>query len=143
MDVALPALSRRQIKFEIGINAGRGADLIQGVSSKWSASQVGVQNHTGGVDQRQQRVTHRLPQLTFDSREEAAKGELQRFLVKLGIASLAAGDFLAKPRQHHADAFCDSRMSVTFDQRLHVTLAPIMPQEQFSISSRFSVLSKT
>ncbi len=50
VDVALPALAGRQIEFEIGIGARRGADVIERSGSQRRASQIGVQDHAGGVD---------------------------------------------------------------------------------------------
>jgi hypothetical protein len=118
MNVALPALARCQIEFEIGISARRGADVIERSSSQRGASKIGVQDYAGGVDERQQRVTKRLAELTFDRCGQAPERKVQRLLAHLAVA-----DFLAKAREHDADAFGDGGMTLARDQRLHIGLA--------------------
>ena len=81
MDVALPALAGCEVEFEIGIGARRGADVIERTRSQRRASEIGVQDHAGGVDERPQRVTQRLAELAFDCCGQAAEREIQRFLV--------------------------------------------------------------
>ena len=130
--------------------------MIEHCGSQRRASEIGVQDDAGGIDDRLQRVTQRLAQLTFDRCGQAPECEVQGFLVEL-----AAGDFLVdllpKTRQHGADTFGDGGMTLTFDQRLHVGLAqkfvrrrqllkqrgfvgewtprPIIPQDQLSVVS--------
>src|SRR5271157_103885 len=117
MDVALPAFPGREIEFEIGIGAGRGSDAIERRGGQRRASEIGVQDHARGVDERQQRITERLAELSFDRRGQAAECEVERFLVELAV-----GDFLAQARQHDADAFGDGGMTLAFNQRLHIGL---------------------
>jgi hypothetical protein len=128
MDVALPALAGGEVEFEISIGARRGAEVIERTRSQRRASEIGVQDHAGGVDERPQRVTQRLAELAFDCRGQAAEREIQRFLAYLGawdltVSDSTAGDFLAKVREHEADTFGDGGMTLTFDQRLYVGLA--------------------
>jgi hypothetical protein len=82
-----------------------------------------VQDHAGGIDERQQRVTQRLAELTFDGGRTGRRAQDPAIFVQLGAGDLTISDFLAKAREHDADAFGDGGMTLAFDQRLHVGLA--------------------
>jgi hypothetical protein len=90
---------------------------IKRSGSQRGASEISVEDHAGGVDERQQRVTKRLAKLAFDGCRQAVEREVQRFFVQLAVA-----DFLAKAREHDANAFGNGGMTLAFDQRLHVGL---------------------
>ena len=126
MDVALPAFARRKIVFEIGVGASRCADVIERSRSERRAPKIRVQDHAGGVDERQQRVTERVPELAFDRRRQAGKRQVERFVVQCNAqfnpADLTVGNFLSQPRHHNPDAFRNGGMSVAPNQLLHAGL---------------------
>ncbi len=115
MDVALPALAGGQVIFEIGINVRGVTDVVERCGSERRASQIRMQDHPGSVNHWRQGIAQRLAELTFHGCGQAAEGDVQRFLVQLGVI-----DFLAKAREHDTDAFDDGGMPLAFDQQLHV-----------------------
>ena len=123
MDVTLPAFSRCEIEFKIGVGASRCPDMIERNRSQRRASEIRVQDHTGGIDERQQRITQRLAELTFDRCRQPSKRKLQRFFVQLPACNLPAANLPAKARQHDPNTFGNGGMPLAFDQRLHVRLA--------------------
>src|SRR5438309_10333685 len=99
MNIALSAFPRLEIEFEIRITARRRANMIEGLASQRRASEIGVQNYAGGINDRQQRVAQRLSELAFNCRRQAAKREVERFLVRFRTGNSPSGNFLSQPRQ--------------------------------------------
>jgi hypothetical protein len=75
MNVALPALASFNIEFEIGISTGRGADVIERCGGERRASEIRVEDHAGGIYERQQRVTQRLAKWSSTATEQTAQRE--------------------------------------------------------------------
>jgi hypothetical protein len=118
MDVALAALSGRQIELEIGIGARRGAQMIKRLNCQRSASEIGVQDYPGGIDQRPQRIGERVAELALDYGREIADGKGQGWFVEFSTR-----DLRAQTRQDGADAFRDCGVAVPLDEVLNLRLA--------------------
>ena len=89
--------------------------MIERCGSQRRASEIGVQDDAGGVDDRLQRVTQRLTQLTFDRCGQAPECQVQRFFVELAVGEFLADllpDLLTKTREHGANTFGDGGMTL-------------------------------
>ena len=73
MYVTLAALAGGEIELEIGITLRDAGSMFQRRGAQWCPPEIGMQNDTGGVDDRAQRSRQRLPDLAFDRRGQIAQ----------------------------------------------------------------------
>src|SRR5690242_19719033 len=64
VNVALPSLAGVEIEFQVGIYGSGLADMIERLSGERRASQVRMQYHTGGIDDRFERMRQRAAQFS-------------------------------------------------------------------------------
>ena len=74
--VALAALPGFDIELQIRISRGSVANVFQSGSCQRGASQVGVEDDAGRIDDRTQRVAQRLPDLARDRVRDSREGEV-------------------------------------------------------------------
>ena len=96
MDVALAAVSGLDIELEIRISGSGISNMLQCGGRERRASQVGVQDHAGGVDDRTQRVSQRLPNLALDCIRDSREGEVD----SVGFQFAAAISARTRPVRH-------------------------------------------
>src|SRR5208282_1313785 len=107
MHVAFSALASCQIEFEIGIGARSGTYMVERGGSQRRATEVRVQDHSRGIDERQQGVTQRLAKLAFHGCSQPAECQLQGLLVHFAVA-----DFLAQAAEDNPYAFRNRGMTL-------------------------------
>src|SRR5207253_2915639 len=81
-------------------------------------SQVCVQDHPGGVDQRPKGVAERLLELPGDRSRYSAQSDIQRLVVQT-----AGANFLAEVRENDTDTLRCGGVALTLNQALHFGLA--------------------
>ena len=132
VDVALTTLAGCEIELQIGIAGSGLANVIQGVLRQRSASEIGVQDHAGGVDHRTQRVTQRLPQAPLDRIRQPGDRELHSLRVQP-----ASSDFVSQPRQHRASRVGESNVTLPGSQSSAFRLAEqLVHRRQLAIEIR-------
>ena len=90
MDVALATLSALDIKLEIGISSSSLANSFQHGCSQGRASQIGVQNHSGGVDDRAQRKSQREVNLLLHRVGDPGESKLNPGCIQPGSSDFGA-----------------------------------------------------
>ena len=90
VDVALAPVSRFYIELEVGVAGGGIANVFQRGFRERGTSQVGVQDDTGRIDDRTQRVSQRLPNLALDCAYDSGKGEVNGGYVEPRGCNLSA-----------------------------------------------------
>jgi hypothetical protein len=89
--------------------------VIEDGGSEGCTSEIGVQNHAGGIDDRAQRVAKRVAKLALDCFRETGEGEVQRVRIKLVL-----GNLTAQTRDNNANTFGEDCMPLTGDQSLEL-----------------------
>ena len=77
VDIALASLPGVEIELQIGICRGSLSHMLQRGSRQRGASQVGVKDDSGCIDDRTKRVTRRLPHLALDRSRNSGKGQVE------------------------------------------------------------------
>src|ERR1700676_5273623 len=111
MHVPLATSADTEIKFEIAVTRSRLADVFTSGIAQRSTSEVGMQDHAGGIDYRPQRIAHGMAKLLFDRGRQARKRKLQSALVEQSECN-----FLPQSRNYGARRVCHQFMSVARDQ---------------------------
>ena len=109
--VALPALAGAQVEFQVGVAGGKIKDLPGSFDAQGRASQVGVQHHAGGVDDRLQRCaqpfTHLRRHFLRQVKEKFAQPRFRK----------SGADLLAHASQHFSRRPQHQRATRFFRQR--------------------------
>ena len=82
MNVALTALAGSEIEFQVGVAARDLSDMFEGAVAERSASEIGVQDDAGGVDDGTQGVGQPSLQALFDSARQLIDRSLEREFVE-------------------------------------------------------------
>ena len=67
MHVTLATVSGLDIEFQVRISGSGVSNMLQRGGCEGRASEVGMKDHAGGIDDGTQRVSERLPNLSLDS----------------------------------------------------------------------------
>ncbi len=71
VDVSLAAFAGLEIELKVGVGKSRLANVVEGSGGEWRASEIGVEDDAGRVDDGAQRVAERLAKLALDGGGEA------------------------------------------------------------------------
>ena len=77
MNVALAARAGLEIKFKIRKASGSFLNVAQRSLGQRSATEIRVQDHAGGIDDRAQRMAERLPKMVFEGAAQSVQGKPQ------------------------------------------------------------------
>ena len=78
VDIALAAGAGGEIEFEIAVGGGGLADVIDCGFAERSSAQVGVQDYSGGIDERAKGIFRTIDELLFDGIGQTGESEGER-----------------------------------------------------------------
>src|SRR5690348_9664813 len=110
MDIAFAALSRVEVKFQIGIARRDADEVLEGIAREGRASQIGMEDYAGGVDDFLERMPERAPQFALNCFGNAVDGKLRSVFLEA-----ARGDFLAQAIENGADRVSSSHAALAFE----------------------------
>src|SRR5262249_45075262 len=112
-DVALAASARRNVELQVRVTARNFTDAPYGGFWQRRAAEIGVQNYTGGINDRAERKRHGCAQAAGNRVRQARQGKLH----VLGADQTARGNLFAQLGQHGADRICQRRLAFPGKQR--------------------------
>ncbi len=110
MDIALASFSRSKIKFQIGITGRDVDEMLERFAREWRASQIGMKNYAGCINNFPERIAKRASQLALDRFGNAIYGKLGSIFVEAAFA-----DFPSKAIENGADRVSSSGAALAFE----------------------------